>query len=760
MKLWYQFPAKRWDQALPLGNGRLGAMVFGGIEKEHIQLNEDTLWGGSYVDRHNPDALEALPKIRAYILNDQIAEAERLAKYALTATPQSERPYQSMGDLLITFYGKHIVNPNEEFVPMFGASLDPEKQPDTYERSLALDEAIARTRFTKGEDVHEREVFISYPDDVLVIHLKAEGSEKLHFDCAFDRRRNLDHAWKVDDHTIAYDGSTGENAISFTGMMTAVLKEGKASTIGEHLIIEEAPEVTLLFTAATSFRFEDTEAACREILAKAAVKDYETLKTAHIADYKALFDRVSLSFGADEKENVPTDERLALVRDGATDPGLVAMYYQYGRYLMIACSRPDSMPANLQGIWCDSFFPIWDSKYTININTEMNYWPVETAGLAECHLPLFDLLERMKPHGQETARRMYGCRGFVAHHNTDLYADTAPQDMVVSSTYWPMGAAWLSTHIMEHYAYTRDLEFLKEHYDTLYQAVLFFKDFLIEDEQGRLVTCPSISPENTFILENGTFGRLTAGPAMDNQILTLLFDQFMEASAILERDADLRAEVLAMKDRLPKSGIGRYGQLMEWRNDYAEAEPGHRHVSQLFGVYPGNLFTVEDTPDLIKAAQATLERRLAHGGGHTGWSRAWIILLWDRFRDGNKVLENIEALFRQCTYDNLMDNHPLGRGSVFQIDGNFGATAGITEMLVQNYGGRVVLLPALPDALPEGCLKGLRLRGNASLDLSWKDGKVQKCIIKADQPWQAVLCIDGDEKLITLEAGETYDAVC
>ena len=759
MKIFYRSPAERWDQALPLGNGRLGAMVFGGIEKEHIQLNEDTVWGGSYVDRHNPDAFEALPKIRSYILNDQIAEAERLAKYALTATPQSERPYQSLGDILITFYGKHIVNPNETFVSMMGASLDPDKRPDCYERSLSLDEAIARTAFAKGADKHEREIFISYPDDVLVMHFKTEGSENLHFDCAFDRRRNLNHAWKVDDHTIAYDGSTGENAIRFTGMMTAVAPEGRISTIGEHLIVEDAPEVTLLFTAATSFRFEDPEQTCRDILARASAKSYETLKAAHIADHQALFSRVALSFGEDAKEEIPTDVRLQQVRDGEHDTGLVALYYQYGRYLMIASSRPGSMPANLQGIWCDSFLPIWDSKYTININTEMNYWPAETAGLSECHLPLFDLLERMKPHGQETARRMYGCRGFVAHHNTDIYADTAPQDMAISATYWPMGAAWLSTHIMEHYAYTQDLDFLKAHYDTLYQAVLFFKDFLIEDEQGRLVTCPSISPENTFILENGTFGRLTAGPAMDNQILTVLFDQFILASTLLDKDADMRSEVEAMKSRLPKTQIGQYGQIMEWRNDYAEAEPGHRHVSQLFAVYPGNLITAEDTPDLIKAAQTTLERRLANGGGHTGWSRAWIILLWDRFRNGNKALENIEALFKQCTYDNLMDNHPLGKGSVFQIDGNFGGAAGITEMLVQNYGGRVVLLPALPETLPEGCLQGLRLRGNASLDLTWKDGKVEACTITADQPWQGVLCVNGEEKQITLESGETYHAV-
>ena len=579
----------------------------------------------------------------------------------------------------------------------------------------------------------------------------------MHFDCAFDRRRNLDHAFKVSMDTIAYDGSTGEGGIRFTGMLKAIAKDGSVSTMGEHLIVEGASEVTLLFTAATSFRFEDPEGACRQILAKASVKGYEALKQAHLEDHAGLYGRLALSFGDDAKESLPTDERLAKVREGAHDPGLIAMYYQYARYLMIACSRPGTLPANLQGIWCDSFLPIWDSKYTININTEMNYWPVNTAALSECEEPLFDLLERMKPHGQETARRMYGCRGFVAHHNTDIYADTAPQDMVVSSTYWPMGAAWLSTHIFEHYEYTSDLSFLEKNYDTLYQAVLFFKDFLIEDEQGRLVTCPSLSPENTFILENGKLGRLTAGPAMDNQILNVLFSQFIRASELLHRDEGFREEVRGIKKRLPRTAIGRYGQIMEWRNDYEEVEPGHRHVSQLYGVYPGNLITVEDTPELIKAAEATLNRRLANGGGHTGWSRAWIILLWTRFRNAAKVLENIEALFKQCTYDNLMDNHPLfGDASVFQIDGNFGAAAGITEMLVQDYHGMVHLLPALPEELSEGSLSGLQLRGGASLSMTWKEGKVSGYTIRADKPWQGEVFIGGTGRKVRLEEGGSY----
>ena len=744
MELWYKQPASRWDQALPLGNGRLGAMVFGGIEKEHIQLNEDSVWGGTYIDRINPDAARYLPEIREHILHDRIEEAERLAKYALTATPESQRPYQTLGDLTIQFYGSHIPNPNEVFIPMFGAGIASDKQPDSYRRSLSLDNAIARVEYAKGQDTHIREMFISHPDQVLVIHLAASGSEKLHFDCSFDRRRHIDHSWHLSDDTIAYDGTTGENAIAFCGMMKGICEDGKVYTIGDHLIVEDAKEATLLFTAATSFRYDFPEGACKGILEKASEMSYEELKSRHIEDYRSLFDRMELTFEVEDKSAVPTDERVQKVRDGGEDPGLIPLYYQFGRYLMISGSRPGTLPLTLQGIWCDSFMPMWDSKYTININTEMNYWPVHTANLSECEEPLFELLNRMKGNGQETARDMYQCRGFVAHHNTDIYADTAPQDKVISSTYWPMGGAWLSTHIFEHYEYTHDLDFLEENYDTLYQAVLFFKDFLIEDEKGRLVTCPSLSPENTFILPNGKVGRLTAGPAMDNQILTVLFNQFIKASELRGYDEEFREEVRTMRDRLPKTEIGKYGQIMEWRNDYEEAEPGHRHVSQLYGVYPGNLFTVEDTPELIKAAKATLERRAAHGGGYTGWSRAWLSILLARFRKEEDTLKSLNTLLKECTYDNLMDNHPLGRGSVFQIDGNFGGAAAITEMLVQDYGGKVVLLPALPKALASGHVKGLKLRGGAELNMEWKNGKVSWFEIKAEKGWEGKVFMNGE----------------
>lgn len=760
MRLWYTAPASRWDQALPIGNGRMGAMIYGGIGQEKIQLNEDTVWNGKFIDRNNPDCLEHLGKIRELIFADKIEEAERLATYAVTGLPQSQRCFQTLGEIVFQFYGQKEIDKKKTFKTIMEANNGEQgdgSETEAYERSLCLEEAIARTCYTTNGQAYEREIFLSYPDDVMVIHMKGKDGALLNFDAVFERRRNLDHVWKVSGDTIAYDGNTGEDGIRFTGMLKASAVKGGVKTIGEHLIIEDAEEVTLIFTACTSMRFEDPEASCKEILEKAAKKSFEELKAAHVADYQNLFNRTELTFDCEDQDMYPTDVRLQRIREGIEDPALVAMYYQYGRYMLIVCSRPGSMPANLQGIWCDQFIPIWDSKYTININTEMNYWPAETGNLSECQMPLFDLITKMKPNGQKTAQVMYGCRGMVAHHNTDVYGDTAPQDKVISSTYWPMGAAWLCTHIMEHYEYTQDLEFLKEQYDNLYQAVLFFQDFLVEDPDGFLVTCPSLSPENTFITESGSIGRLTAGPAMDNQILTVLFNGFIKASELLGRDEELREAAKVMRDRLPKTQIGQYGQIMEWRKDYAEIEPGHRHVSQLYGVYPGNLMTVEETPEFIKAAQATLERRLAHGGGHTGWSRAWIILLWTRFRDGEKAWDNIRTLLSHTTYDNLMDNHPLGaHGSVFQIDGNMGAAAGITEMLVQSYGDYVVLLPAVAEVLSSGSLKGLKIRGGAEANLIWKDGKVVSFEMKAEVPMTKTMVIGDHTEIITLKAGETY----
>lgn len=698
--LWYKQPANRWDEALPLGNGKLGAMVFGGTQRERYQLNEDSLWYGKPVNRINPDSLVNLDKIRGLVFEGRIREAERLSELALTGTPQSQRMYQTLGDLNIYFNGI--------------------EEPSGYSRSLDLKTAVSEVSFRSGNVLHTRRSFISAQYNVMVAYLSAEGGT-LDFCCNLSRGRYFDRVWSENNDTIAMDGSTG---IGFCAMLKAKVNGGEVKTIGEHLIVSGASSAVLYLTAATSFRHEDFIGQCRDALACAAEVSFNDLEQNHVKDYRKYFNRVELRFSDSCVEMPPTDLRLEALKNGAADNDLIALYFDYGRYLMISGSREGSLPLNLQGIWNADFTPPWDSKYTININAQMNYWPAEACNLSEMHNPLFGLIERLKETGKETALKMYGCRGFVAHHNTDIYADSAPQDQWIPSTYWVMGGAWLCLHIWEHYKYTTDTAFLKEHFDCIEQSVIFFEDFLVEKD-GCLVTCPSISPENTYILPSGERGCICYAPAMDNQILFALFNAYIEAGKVLQIPAERikRAEDILAK--IPKPSIGKHGQLMEWVEDYDEQEPGHRHISQLFGVYPGTQFTYENTPDLMNAAQATLNRRLQYGGGHTGWSRAWIIGLWARFLNGEKAYENILELLKQSTFINLMDNHPMGNGFVFQIDGNFGATAAIAEMLVQSHSGEVKPLPALPKGIPDGYVKGLKVYGGAEVEISWKNGKVE-----------------------------------
>lgn len=737
--LWYRKPAVEWSEALPLGNGRIGAMVFGGVREEHLQINEESIWSGRPIDRNNPDCIDNLEKMRNLIFQGEIEKAERLAVYAMSGTPQSERCYQTLGDIYIRFDNK-------------------EEEYEDYKRTLDMDNALSTVSYRIKDNRYERKTFITYPNQAMVMKFKVDGDASLNFTCLMDRHKHLDCAWKEDTQTIAYDGNTGEGGIKFACMLRAVTNTGTVNTIGEHLIVEGAKEVTLYFTVSTSFWENDPAKACLKRINEISKKDYEELFKAHVNDYIALFDRVELKFISKDNaecESLPTDERLELIQKGKNDIDLIALYFQYGRYLLISSSRPGGLPANLQGIWNKEFMPPWDSKYTININTEMNYWPAEVGNLSECSEPFFRLLERMKENGQVTASKMYGCRGFVAHHNTDIHADTAPQDHYVPATYWVMGAAWMSLHIWEHYLFTKDKEFLNNNFDTLYQAVLFFKDYLIEDSKKYLVTCPSVSPENTYIMKNGRNGRFSAGVSMDNQILYNLFNDYLSAASIICPASEFIDEVKIMLDRLPKPQIGKYGQLMEWMEDYEEAEPGHRHISHLFAVYPGSQITPEDTPELATAAEITLNRRLEHGGGHTGWSRAWIIDLWARFGKSEKVFENIMELLKQSTFINLMDNHPnwYGNGKIFQIDGNFGAAAGIAEMLIQSHNNKIRLLPALPKACNTGYVKGLRLRENADIEMYWKDGELDYAIINPMSDFEAFVFYKENKEMYSFKKG-------
>ena len=763
-RLWYEAPAKQWEEALPLGNGRLGAMVFGGVGQERLQVNEESMWYGGECNRMNPDAAAHLEEVREYIFSGQIGKAQGLLNRAFAACPDSMHPYQTLGDVMLFFEG-------------MGEAQD-------YERSLDLDAAVSRVSFTDRGTSYRREVFISKPDDCMVVRLTAEGAGKLSFGAKLERGRFYDGVGKLQKDGIYLYGNLGKGGVDFVSGLKAKAVGGSLEVIGQTLCVENAEEVILFFSALTSYGHEeDWLVACisqqeRIALLKERLENklenamdypYEQLLERHQKDYKRLYDRVEFALeGIEKYDEVSTDKRLKLAKEGTVDIGLSKLLFDFGRYLLISCSRPGDLPANLQGIWNQDFAPAWDSKYTININAQMNYWPAESCNLSECHLPLFGLLEKMRKSGRKMAREMYGCRGFMAHHNTDVHGDCAPQDTWIPSTYWVLGAAWLCTHVWNHYEYTKDLEFLKKYYPIQCEAALFFLDFLVEKD-GYLVTCPTTSPENEYRLPNGESGAVTYGATMDNQILRDLFSQCLAAAEVLKsEDAKVREElqkslaeigiedeaaflesVQGSMEKLIPNRIGKSGAIMEWVEEYEECEPGHRHISHLYGLHPSNQITVDGTPDLAEAARRTLKKRLACGGGHTGWSRAWIMNYYARLWDEKEAYYNLEQLLAISTYPNMFDRHPP-----FQIDGNFGAAAAIVEMLVQSAQGRVVLLPALPKAWKDGSIKGIRVRGNAQVELHWKEHRLTSCIIQADSEWKARVMYGEMSRVVSLAAGQ------